>query len=95
MLLDTSVALTGARRLPRKASLEFSAAITTDPRIEVVWVDLALHNEAMALLQSQLDKSNSLCDALSFVLMRDRDITDALTTDHHFAQAGFRSLLPS
>lgn len=88
------VALTGARRLPREASLDFSSAIATDQEIEVVWVDPVLHNEAMALLKSQLDKSYSLCDAVSFVLMRVRNIEDALTTDRHFEQAGFRRLLP-
>lgn len=88
------VALTAARRLPRQASLEFAGAIATDPEAEVVWVDPVVHGEAMALLQSRLDKNYSLCDAVSFVVMRDRHITDALTTDHHFEQAGFRRLLP-
>jgi predicted nucleic acid-binding protein len=88
------VALTGARRLPREASLGFAVAIVTAPETEVLWVDPALHREAMALLQSQLDKNYSLCDAVSFVLMHDRNITDALTTDRHFEQAGFRRLLP-
>ncbi len=87
------VALAGARRLPREASLEFSAVTVADPETELVWVDPALHDEAMALLKSQFDKSYSLCDAVSFVLMRDCNITDALTTDGHFEQAGFRRLL--
>ncbi|MEH2285259.1 MAG: hypothetical protein V7K90_28760 [Nostoc sp.] len=39
------------------------------------------------------DKSYSLCDAVSFVLMRQRGVTEALTTDHHFEQEGFRRLL--
>jgi len=47
----------------------------------------------MTLLQSQTDKTYSLCDAISFILMRDRGVTDALTTDHHFEQAGFIRLL--
>jgi predicted nucleic acid-binding protein len=42
-----------------------------------------------------LDKSYSLCDAASFLLMRQRNIVDALTTDHHFVQAGFQRLLSS
>ena len=87
------VALTSARRLPRKASLDFATAISSDAEMEVVWVDRALHDEAMSLLHSQTDKNYSLCDAVSFVLMRDRNIRDALTTDRHFEQAGFRRLL--
>lgn len=88
------VALAQARHLPRPASLAFAAAVTTDPEIDVVWVDAALHEEGLAFLQSQLDKGYSLCDAISFLLMRRRDITAALTTDRHFEQAGFRRLLP-
>jgi predicted nucleic acid-binding protein len=47
----------------------------------------------MTLLRAQPDKNYSLCDAVSFLLMRTRGIQDALTTDHHFEQAGFRRLL--
>src|SRR3972149_8756876 len=57
------VALTQARRLPREASLTFAADVVADVEVEVVWVDSALHNEAMRLLQTQLDKTYSLCDA--------------------------------
>jgi predicted nucleic acid-binding protein len=52
-----------------------------------------LHDSAMALLQAQLDKTYSLCDAVSFILKRQRGLIEALTTDHHFEQAGFRPLL--
>jgi predicted nucleic acid-binding protein len=92
-VLAEFVALAQARRLPREDSLAFAADVAADPEIEMVWVDSALHEQAMRLLQSQLDKAYSLCDALSFVLMQQRGLLDALTTDHHFEQAGFRRLL--
>ncbi len=88
------VALAQARHLPRQASLAFAGAISRDSEVELVWVDPALHDQAMTLLRSQHDKNYSLCDAVSFILMRGRGITDALTTDGHFEQAGFRRLLP-
>ncbi len=84
-----------ARRFPREDSLRLAAELLIDPGIEVVWVDQTLHGEAMELLRSQLDKTYSLCDAVSFVLMRERYMIDALTTDRHFEQAGFHQLLPS
>lgn len=87
------VALAQARGYPRELSLTFSSALTSDPEIEVMWVDPSLHHEALALLRSHLDKSYSLCDAVSFLVMGGQQITDALTTDHHFAQAGFQALL--
>ncbi|HYG76295.1 MAG TPA: hypothetical protein VEK08_14920 [Planctomycetota bacterium] len=40
------------------------------------------------------DKDWSLTDCISFVVMEDHSITDALTGDHHFTQAGFRILFP-
>ena len=39
------------------------------------------------------DKDWPLTDCISFVVMRDNGLTDALTADHHFEQAGFNALL--
>jgi predicted nucleic acid-binding protein len=63
------------------------------PDIEVVWVAEVLHRAAHALLVARPDKAYSLCDAVSFILMRQRGIDTALTTDRHFEQEGFRRLL--
>jgi predicted nucleic acid-binding protein len=93
-ILAEFVALAQARKFPRAAALTFIASLCRSPAVELVWIDSRLHDAAMRLLQSQEDKSYSLCDAVSFLLMRERGIYDALTTDHHFEQAGFRRLLP-
>jgi predicted nucleic acid-binding protein len=87
------IALADVRGAPR-AALEFIADLHDDDEIEVIWVDEALHREALALLLVRPDKNWSLCDAVSMLLMQQRGLTDALTTDHHFEQAGFRRLLP-
>ena len=58
-----------------------------------MWVDKTLHLEALDLLFARPDKTYSLCDAVSFVLIRRRGIFSALTTDHHFEQEGFQRLL--
>ena len=59
----------------------------------MVWVDEGLHREALSLLQARLDKTYSLCDAVSFVVMRRHGIIEALTTDRHYAQEGFIKLM--
>jgi uncharacterized protein len=88
------VALAHARRTPRAAALAFVADLQDDTEIEVIWVDEPLHRSALTFLQTRPDKEWSLCDAVSFLLMEQRGLHDALTTDHHFEQAGFNRLLP-
>jgi uncharacterized protein len=92
-VLAEFVALAHVRGVPRRDALAFCAGLVDAPKNEVVWVDEILHREALVLLFARLDKSYSLCDAVSFVLMRRRGLTDALTNDRHFEQEGFRRLL--
>jgi hypothetical protein len=47
------------------------------------------HRTALRVLQGRLDRAYSLCDAVSFLLMREHAISEALTTDRHFEQEGF------
>jgi predicted nucleic acid-binding protein len=92
-VLAEFVALAHARRLPRMTTLTFVSDLVENPDIDMVWVDEVLHRAAMALLMARPDKTYSLCDAVSFVLMRQRHVTEALTTDRHFEQEGFQRLL--
>ncbi|MGH9945757.1 MAG: hypothetical protein ACRD6X_00990 [Pyrinomonadaceae bacterium] len=50
---------------------------------------------SIQFLSSRLDKSWSLCDAVSFLIMESENISEALSTDGHFEQAGFIKLLES
>jgi len=61
--------------------------------VEIVYIDPAVDREALELLKSRADKDWTLVDCTSFVLMKRREIQEALTTDHHFEQAGFVALL--
>jgi predicted nucleic acid-binding protein len=64
-----------------------------DPNIEVVPVDTTLFERALALYGERMDKEWGLTDCLSFVVMQARNVTQVLTTDRHFGQAGFANLL--
>ena len=85
--------LTVRFRIRRARALKVIEVIRSVPWVEIVHVDEALDAAAWQLLENRLDKQWSLVDAVSFVVMKDRGITEALTTDHHFEQAGFTRLL--
>ena len=55
--------------------------------------DQALFDGGVRLYLERPDKDWSLTDCISFVVMRERGISEALTGDHHFEQAGFTVLL--
>jgi predicted nucleic acid-binding protein len=63
------------------------------PNRHLVTVSGDLLERGIALFSQRSDKAWSLTDCVSFVLMQDQQLTDALTCDHHFVQAGFRALL--
>jgi predicted nucleic acid-binding protein len=92
-ILAEFVPLCQTRRLKRSEALEFAIDLLENKLVEVVWVHSELHRAALTLLRKRHDKTYSLCDAVSFLLMRERDITEALTTDRHFEQEGFVRLL--
>lgn len=92
-IISEYVALATARRFPRSSALAFVVDLLDNPDIETVWVDEPLHREAVELLMGRQDKTYSLCDAVSFVLMRQRGISEALSSDRHFEQEGFIRLL--
>jgi predicted nucleic acid-binding protein len=87
------VAVCQARKINREVALSFLTDLLENPEVEVIWVDELLTRAALEFLKSRLDKGYSLCDAVSFLIMQERTLTEALTTDHHFDQAGFRRLL--
>jgi len=52
-----------------------------------------LLHSGLDLFARRPDKDWSLVDCISFLVMKQRRVTDALTTDRHFEQAGFKALL--
>lgn len=82
-----------ARQRFRYAGVELLRALEADPTIEVVPLAEELARRAAELYVARVDKEWGLTDCASFVVMTDRGLTDALTADDHFRQAGFRALL--
>jgi len=77
----------------RSAAVELLLSLENDPRVEIVPISGELYAEAFKLFTERTDKEWGLVDCVSFVVMRERGITDALTSDDHFRQAGFNALM--
>jgi len=77
----------------RAAAIQLLDSLETDPSVEVVLLINSLYRSAFNLFKQREEKEWCLVDCISFIVMQDRGITDALTTDAHFQQAGFRALL--
>lgn len=93
LVLAEFVPLAHSRGFPRRQTLDAIRNLFANPMVDVMFIGNSLHDEGIDLLQKRMDKTWSLCDAVSFVLMKQLNITEALTTDHHFEQAGFIRLL--
>ncbi len=92
-VLAEYTALAQVRGIPRRETIKFSNRILDDERIEIIRIDENLRRRAGELIKQRKDKTYSLCEAVSFVVMRERKITEALTTDKHFEQENFIRLL--
>ncbi|MEX2307411.1 MAG: PIN domain-containing protein [Pirellulales bacterium] len=77
----------------RKRAVRFIRGFQAEPFVEVVPPTHEQFERAMDRYEERPDKDWSLTDCLSFLLMEERGITDALTADLHFVQAGFRALM--
>jgi len=85
------VAYLNNRRLHSKA-VELGNNLLNSRSINLIHVDKELLYEAWGYFQKHKDKSYSLTDCISFVLMTRLEIVEALTFDKHFEQAGFMKL---
>lgn len=67
--------------------------LRSDPTLTIIAASDELFGRGFDLYASRPDKGWSLTDCISFVVMREHGLTEALTADRHFSQAGFRALL--
>ena len=77
----------------RPAFLELLDLLNSSPDATILGPTQDLFDQGVTLFRQRPDKEWSLTDCISFKAMHDAQITDALTGDHHFEQAGFRALL--
>jgi predicted nucleic acid-binding protein len=77
----------------RAAFVDLFQLLSSHAAVEIVPADQHWPTRGLDLYKQRPDKGWSLTDCISFVVMAERGITEALTGDHHFEQAGFRALL--
>ena len=67
--------------------------LKTAPDVEIVPPSPEIFERGLELYSQRPDKDWSLTDCISIVVMQDFSLTESLTSDHHFEQAGFTALL--
>jgi hypothetical protein len=81
-----------ARRCRREA-VEVIERFLGSEEVEIIRTTPELLLEALSLYRTHDDKSWGMTDCVSFVVMRQWGVDDALTHDQHFVQAGFSALM--
>jgi len=89
----TEVADAIAAPATRKTFVAFLGFLRSHPKVVITPTTDDLFGRGVDLFEKRPDKARSLTDCISFVVMREQGISDALTGDHHFEQAGFVALL--
>jgi predicted nucleic acid-binding protein len=74
-------------------AVELIKKILDSDDIEIVFLTPELFEQAFSVYQQHQDKDWGLVDCLSFVVMKQNNINQALTFDRHFIQAGFQALM--
>ena len=82
-----------ARAKDRPVFLDLVRCILADVQTAVVRADRTPFEAGLQLYAQRPDKDWSLTDCISFVVMRENGLAEALTGDQHFEQAGFKALL--
>lgn len=89
VLAELIALLSSRSRISRQQIVTSIDALKITPHVEIIHIDTGLDAMAWTLLKSYIDKAWSLVDASSFVIMTSYGMTEAITTDNHFIQAGF------
>jgi len=89
----TEVADAFAASTARDRIARFVAVLEGDANTKIVPATQALFHRGLESYAARPDKDWTLTDCISFVVMGDEAITDALTGDQHFVKAGFKVLL--
>ena len=77
----------------RQGAVMLLNALAADSKVEIVPLSQQLYDRAFQLYCDRSEKEWKFTDCVSFIVMQYSGITEALTANEHFQQAGFRALL--
>lgn len=87
VLTELANALAGSSA--RQSVATFLLDLENDPSVAIIDGSDELYHRGLLLYSERPDKAWSLTDCIPFLVMGDEGLREALTEDHHFAQAGF------
>ena len=93
-ILDEALTLTKAR-INSSIALQLLDRIERSPATVIEWISWERFEGAKSFFRKHADHGYSFTDCTSFILMRELGLEQALSTDQHFKEAGFRLLLPA
>lgn len=76
----------------RATAVAFLKAVRADSQFDVVDYSPIVYQAGFDLFANRPDKAWSLTDCISFAVMTEYKLTEALTVDRHFEQAGFQAV---
>lgn len=91
ILAEIADGLSSVKR--RTDAVKIIRSLSENLLVEILPASSDLYQKGFELYENRPDKDWGLTDCISFVVMSERQILDALTSDEHFRQAGFRALL--
>ena len=77
----------------RAQAVQVITTLQASSLVDIIPASSQLFRTALELYRRRADKDWGLTDCVSFVVMSEQSLSEALTTDDHFRQAGFRALL--
>ena len=80
-------------RSNRSIAIDFIESLYATSNVNILPVDDSLLRCGIDLYHKRNDKEWGLTDCISFIVMEEQGLKEALTSDEHFQQAGFRAML--
>ncbi len=93
-VIDESCTLAKVRAGPI-AAIRLLEMLDQSAAVDVEWIGPDRFLATKRAFRKHADQAFSFTDCASFVVMRERKMSEAITADHHFRTAGFRALLVS